>query len=67
MTKPFYPNVTVQLTSKDDNAFSILANVARELRKHGVHREEIDDFMNEAMSADYNKLLRVCMEWVNVK
>ena len=61
-----YPDVHVQLVGNDGNAFSILGNVSREMRRGGVPREEIDAFMDEAMSGDYDHLLRTCMEWVDV-
>ena len=66
MTKPIY-NIDVQLTGRDGNAFSCMAHVVRALRKHGVKQVELDDFMDQAMSGNYNNLLQVCMKWVNVK
>ncbi len=63
---PKYPDINVQLTNRDGNAFNILGIVGREMRKGGVPKEEIDDFMVEAMAGDYDNLLRTCMEWVDV-
>ncbi len=62
-----YPEVEVQLTGEDGNAFAILGAVRAALRRAGVSRDEIEKFMAEAMSADYNHLLRTCMRWVNVQ
>lgn len=62
-----YPNITVKLTGGDGNAFFILGKVQRELQYAGVPKEEIDIFLEEAMSGDYGHLLRTCGEWVNVK
>lgn len=66
---PKYPsvNVTVKLTGEDANAFAIMGRVIRELRRAGVPSEEIDRFRKEAMSGDYDNLLRTCMRWVNVE
>ena len=62
-----YPDISVKLVGRDGNAFYILGQVERAMKKHNVPEEEIQQFMNEAMSGDYNKLLRTCMAWVDVK
>jgi len=41
--------------------------VTRALRQAGATHEEIAKYTTEAMSGDYNNLLRVSMEWVNVE
>lgn len=61
-----YPDVTVQLTGRDGNAFGILGAVARALRQSG-HAGQVQQFMAEATAGDYDKLLRVCMKWVDVR
>ena len=61
-----HPEITVQLTGSDGNAFSILGRVQKALRKAGVPREEQDAFMKEAMSGDYDHLLATVMRWVDV-
>lgn len=61
-----YPHIKVQLTGKDGNAFAVMAEICRELKDNGISREEIDQFINEATSGDYNNLLRTCMSWVDV-
>jgi hypothetical protein len=61
-----YPDITVELTGNDGNAFAVLGNVSRVLRKNEVSKQEIDDFMTEATSGDYDNLLQTCMKWVNV-
>ena len=61
-----YPNISVQLSGNDGNAFSIMGNVARELRRNGVSREEIDQYRKESMSGDYDHLLQTAMRWVDV-
>ena len=62
-----YPNITVKLVGTDGNAFAILANMKRALRKHKVSGEDIESFLEEAMSGDYDHLLQTCMKWVNVE
>jgi hypothetical protein len=67
MNEVKYPNITVQLTGEDGNAFYVLGKVLKALRKAKVSDEEINAFSKEAMSGDYDHLLQTCMEWVNVE
>ena len=60
-----YPEVEVQLTGTDGNAFAVLGKVAKALRRAG-HGDAVDAFASEATSGDYNHLLATAMEWVNV-
>jgi len=62
-----YPNITVQLTNEDGNAFSVMGRVVRALRDNGVSAEEIAEFRKEAMSGDYDHLLQTVMKWVEVE
>lgn len=59
-----YPKVVVQLTGQNGNAIAILGRVDDALIKHGVDRHQRAAFQEEAMSGDYNHLLRTVMEWV---
>jgi hypothetical protein len=59
-------DVEVQLTGNDGNAFNIMAQVNRALRNAGATPEEIKQYQQEAMSGDYDNLLRVTQEWVEV-
>jgi hypothetical protein len=59
-------NVAVQLSGNDGNAFAIIAQVNRALRDAGATPEEIKQYQQESMSGDYDNLLRVAMEWVEV-
>ena len=62
-----YPNITVKLIGNDGNAFAIIANMKNAMQRHKVSKEDIDSFLKEAMSGDYDHLLRTCMKWVNVE
>ena len=63
---PTYPDIEVQLTGEDGNAFAIMGRVARELRKHKIEQKVIDEYTNKAMSGDYGNLLRTTAELVTV-
>lgn len=65
--EPKYPDITVTLTGTDGNAFSILGKVCGALRQHGLSKSEIGQFVREATSNDYEHLLQVCTEWVDVE
>lgn len=61
-----YPNVHVQLTGTDGNAFAIMAKVADALRRAGVSNDEVIAYRAESMSGDYDHLLQTAMRWVEV-
>jgi hypothetical protein len=60
-----YPQVQVRLVGEDGNAFAILGRVIKALKFAGVDGDEIKAFQTEAMTGDYNHLLRTCMAWVD--
>ena len=66
MSEPKFPNVKVQLTGENGNAFVLLGKVKQALRRNGVPEVTINEFREEAMSGDYDHLLRTCMKWVDV-
>jgi hypothetical protein len=66
ITEVKYPNIHVQLTGEDGNAYAIMGAVAKALRNEGVPKAEIDKYHEESMAGDYDNLLRVAMAWVNV-
>lgn len=63
---PKYPDVHVQLTGNDGNAFMVLGLCQRAAKKAGLSEDVISAFMKEAQSGDYNHLLNTCMEWFDV-
>jgi hypothetical protein len=60
-----YPDVHVRLVGEDGNAFSILARCTKAMRRAGLPKSEIDAFLKECTSGDYNHLLATCLAWVN--
>jgi hypothetical protein len=61
-----YPDVFVQLTGEDGNAFAIMGRVISALKDAGVSKEEIDEYLAQSKSGDYDNLLRTAAEWVSV-
>lgn len=64
---PVYPNITVRLSGTDGNAFAIIGAVKRAMQRQGASKEDVAAFQSEAMSGDYDNLLRTCLKWVEVR
>jgi hypothetical protein len=62
-----YPHVHVRLVGEDGNGFAIMARVQRALRTARVPEHEIQKYLDECMSGDYDHLLRTTMKWVTVR
>lgn len=63
---PKYPDVKVQLVGNDGNAFAILGRVRSALKRAG-HAEAVEEYTKEATSGDYDNLLAVTMDYVDVE
>lgn len=66
MNGPKYPEVYVQLSGEDGNAFYIIARTRHALKGAGVPTAEIDAFQAEATSGDYDNVLNTVRAWVEV-
>ena len=62
-----YPQVKVKIIGGDGNAFVILGKCKQALVRHKVSKEQVDLFLKEATSGDYNKLLETCANWVSLE
>ena len=62
---PKFPKVLVKLVGEDGNAFAILGRVQKAMRRAGVAKSDIDAYVKEATSGDYNHLLFVTIETVS--
>ena len=62
--EPKYPDVVLNVGAVNGNAFGVVGAVGSALRKAGVAPREIETFSADAMSGDYNHLLRTAMRWV---
>ena len=65
MREPDY-TPEVKLVGKQGNAFYIMGKTIKALQKAGADKEYTDKYMNEAMPGDYDHLLGVTMEYVDV-
>lgn len=64
-TEPKF-DIEVKLIGHDGNAFAIMGTVRRALKEAGATRAQLDEYVEEATSGDYDHLLQVTMGWVNV-
>lgn len=58
-------NIEVKLVGENGNAFLILGKVNNALKKAG-YVDLAKEYLNEAKKGDYDNLLRVTMEYVEV-
>ena len=59
--------VKVKLVGKDGNAFAIIGRVKEAMRKAKVDTATVQAYQKEAMSGDYDHLLRTTMKYVEVE
>lgn len=67
MTEIKYPNITISLVGQNGNAFNILGICTQAMKQANLLQTEIDNFMTEATSGDYNHLLQTVMAWFDVE
>lgn len=65
MSEPKYPNIHVDLTQIDGNAFSIIGHTMRAMRAAGLPESECATYRKEAMSGNYDNLIDVTTSWVS--
>lgn len=53
------------LVGVDGNAFAVMGYTGKALRETG-HRDLVEKMREEAMSGDYDNLLRVCMKYIDI-
>lgn len=53
------------LVGVDGNAFSVMGYVRRAMRESGFSREEIEGYIKDATSGDYNNLLCVSVDMID--
>ena len=61
---PKFPNIHIQLSGHDGNAFAILGRASKAMREDGVPKEQVKEFFAEATSGNYDNLLQTIMRWV---
>ena len=59
-------DLTVNLVGEDGNGFAVLGVVRRALQRAGYH-DLAGQYIEDATKGDYDNLLRVTMDYVNVE
>ncbi len=54
----------IDLTSIDGNAFAIMGAAQRILKQAGATKEELDEYLKESMSGDYDNLVATVSKWL---
>jgi hypothetical protein len=67
MDAVLHPEITVTLVGQDGNAFNLLGICQKAMRRAGLQKDEIDEFMADATNGDYDHLLQICMRWFTVE
>lgn len=62
-----FPDVVVDFSNQNGNAFAVMGIVIKAMRRAKVSESDIEQYKSEAMSGDYNNLLRVTMEYVEIE
>ena len=60
------PKYDVTVVPFDGNAFSVMGAVKAGMQKAGAPKSEIDAYLKDAMSGDYDHLLQVSLAMVNI-
>jgi len=64
---PKYPDIEVELLGENGNAMVMVSKTRRALMRGEVPPEEVKEFFEEALSGDYDKVVRTILNWVTVK
>lgn len=64
---PRYPDVVVQLSGQDGNAFAILGHCQYAAKQAKLDPNLIAQFREEATQGDYGHLLATCQAWFTVQ
>jgi hypothetical protein len=59
-------DVKVKLLGRNGNAFAIMGAVKQAMKRMDVDKAIIDEYLEEAMSGDYDNLLITTMKYVEV-
>jgi len=61
-----FPNIDVKITDNNGNAFFIIGAVIKAMKRGGCTKEQVDTYKKAAQSGNYDNLLRVTMDTINV-
>lgn len=56
----------IDLSTIDGNAYAIMGAAQRKLKQAGASQEEINQYLDESMSGDYENLVATVSKWLVV-
>jgi len=62
-----HPEVVVTLSGQDGNPYMIIGLTRDALKKAKVPQAEIQEYMDEAKSGDYDNVIQTTLKWVTVE
>lgn len=65
MSEPKFPHVEVELSGQDGNAMLIISRTTRAMERAGIDQKDIEAFVDEAMSGNYDNVLQTVMRTVS--
>jgi hypothetical protein len=60
------PKFDAIITGVDGNAFVVMGRTTKAMKSAGATKADVDEYIAAATSGDYNNLLRVTMEYVDI-
>ena len=60
------PEIEIDLDGEDGNAFVIIGKTCKSLFNEGADEEYLNKYRDEAMSGDYENLLKITYQYVNL-
>jgi len=66
MSKPKYGQYKIKIVGGNGNAFMLLSSAKRQLREQNADPKIFDEFSKEAMSGDYDHLLKTFLKFFDV-
>ena len=63
---PKYPNITIQLSDKEDDQFAIIITCLRALKENNLGTE-LDNFVTDLVQAGSNGLICAINKWFKVE
>lgn len=52
------------LVGVNGNAYALMGYTQRAMRENGFEKTDVDKMLKDAMSSDYNNLIRVCDSYI---
>jgi hypothetical protein len=65
-TPKFNIDVELDLAGPGGNAYSIMGNVMAAIKMAGATKEQVDAYIAESTSGDYDQLVDTAKRWCNV-